>query len=254
MERIPMYRRFQKHTYRPEAYERNRRVLDMKAGDVNGDGIIDKVYLYGNVPEGPGVFADNITLVIHDGRTQRVTTVQFQSNAGYNARLFLGDFDKDHILDILVSIDSGGSGGYGYFYMYSFKNNQLREMFNVEKYNSQYTFNVAYQDFYKVRVDSPNLQTPFIIDISQKGKDYLSQYYLENGKLKKPTKGEALALGGLYPIVKNEKNTAYDLLAYQRIIGTFNADTLGYIENHLTWKDSQFISSRLSLSVPGKLI
>jgi hypothetical protein len=42
-------------------------------------------------------------------------------------------------------------------------------------------------------------------------------------------------------------------LAYQRIIGTFNADTLGYIVNQLTWKDSQFVSSRLSLSITGKL-
>lgn len=225
----------------------------MKTGDVNGDGIIDKIYLYGNVPEGPGVFADNINLVIQDGRTHRETTVQFQSNAGYNARLFLGDFDKDRIPDILVSIDSGGSGGYGYFYMYSFKNNNLREMFNVEKYNANNTFNVTYEDFYKVRVDSPRLQVPFIIDISHKGKDYLSQYYFENGKLKKPTRGEVLALGALVPIVRNEKTTGFDLLAYQRIIGTFNADTLGYIVNQLTWKDSQFVSSRLSLSITGKL-
>ena len=248
-----MYRRSQKHTYRPELYGRNQRVLDMKAGDVNGDGIIDKVFLYGNKPESPGGFSDNITLVIQDGRTHRMTTVQFQSNAGYNARLFLGDFNKDHVSDILVSIDSGGSGGYGFFYLYSFKNNHLQEMFNVEKYNSLYKFNVTYEDYYKVRVDSPRLQLPFIIDISNKGKDYLSQLYFENGKLKKPTKGEALALGALYPIVRNEKITAYDLLAYQRIIGTFNADTLGYIVNHLTWKDSQFVSSQLSLSIPGKM-
>lgn len=248
-----MYTRSQKHTYRPELYGRNQKVLDIKAGDVNGDGIIDKVFLYGNKPESPGGFSDNITLVIQDGRSHRLTTVQFQSNAGYHTRIFLEDFNKDHVSDILVSIDSGGSGGYGFFYLYSFKNNHLQEMFNVEKYNSLYKFNVTYEDYYKVRVDSPRLQLPFIIDISHKGKDYLSQYYFENGKLKKPTKGDALALGALYPIVRNEKITTYDLLAYQRIIGTFNADTLGYIVNHLTWKDSQFVSSQLSLSISGKM-
>ncbi|MNU01542.1 hypothetical protein D3C72_2449780 [compost metagenome] len=43
---------------------------------------------------------------------------------------------------------------------------------------------------------------------------------------------------------------SYDLIALQRIIGTFNADTLGYVENLLTWGGTHFISSRLSVSIP----
>lgn len=227
----------------------------MKIGDVNGDGILDYVYLYGNKPDGSGSFADHITLVIRDGRSNRSVTVHFQDNAGYNARLFLGDFDKDTTLDILVSIDSGGSGGYGFFYMYSFKNNILREMFNVEKYNNDYKFKVDYEDFYKVSVGSPQLDLLFTIDISNRGYEYVSQYYHENGKLKQPINGEVLALGSLFPIVINEKNMSNDLLAFQRIIGTTNADTLGHVENLLTWNGTQFISSRLSVGILGtKLI
>lgn len=78
-------------------------------------------------------------------------------------------------------------------------------MFDVEKYNKEYKFNVNYEDFYKVSVGSPHLDVLFTIDISNKDYDYLSQYYKENGKLKQPIKGEVLALGALYPIVTNEK-------------------------------------------------
>lgn len=241
--------------YRQFHHSRNIVLIDMKQGDVTGDGIIDNVYLYGNKPEGTGIFADNITLVIQDGRSNQITTVNLQNNAGYNARLFLGDFSKDNILDILVSIDSGGSGGYGIFYIYSFRNNIPRQMFDVEKYNQDYKFNVNYEDLYKVSVGSPPLDVLFTIDISNKGYDYLSQYYYENGKLKQPIKGEALALGALYPIVTNEKSMSYDLLAFQRIIGTSNSDTLGYVENLLTWNGTQFTSSRLSTAILGtKLI
>jgi len=225
----------------------------MKQGDVNGDGIIDNVYLYGNKSD--GIFADNITLIIQDGYSNQSTTVNLQNNAGYNARLFLGDFSKDNVNDILVSLDTGGSGGYGIFYIYSFKNNVLYEMFDVDKYNQVYKFTVNYEDFYKVSVGSPQLDVLFRIDISNKGYDYLSQYYYENGKLKQPIKGEVLALGALYPIVTDVKSMSYDLLALQRIIGTTNSDALGYVENLLTWNGTQFTSSRLSVAVLGtKLI
>lgn len=223
----------------------------MKTGDVNGDGVLDTVYLYGQVDGPPAIFADNITLVIQDGRSNKITTVHLKNNAGYNARLFLGDFNKDNVLDIMVSFDTGGSGGYGIFYIYSFRNNSLHELFNVDKYNEKYTFQVNYEDFYKVRVESPQLNVFFIIDISNKGPDYLSQYYDENGILKNPLIGGALALGALYPIITNNESYNYDLVALQRIIGPTNVDTLGFVENLLTWKDTQLVSNRLSVSIPA---
>ena len=246
-----MYRKFQERMYGNYPYSRNMVLLDMKQGDVTNDGIIDYVYLFGSKNDETEFYTDQITLHIKDGRTNRISTVNFQYNAGYNARLFLGDFSKDNVLDILVSIDSGGSGGYGYFYIYSFKNNIPRQMFDVEKYNQDHLFDVNYEDSYKVRVESPQLDILFTIDISNKGYDYLSQFYDENGKLKQPVQGGALALGVLNPIVTNNKESSYDLLAFQRIIGTTNSDTLGTIENLLTWNGAQFISSRLNVSIPS---
>lgn len=250
---IYLYGQYPNHTYNSYSRSISMNLLDVKQGDVNGDGLRDTVYLYGNSPDGN--FADNITIIIQDGHSHKNTTVNLKNNAGYNARLFLGDFSKDKVNDILVSIDSGGSGGYGIFYIYSFKNNVLHEIFDFDKYNKTYKFNVDYNDYYKVSVSSPQLDVLFIIDISNKGNDYLSQFYNANGKLKKPTKGEVLAIGALNPIVTNTKGLSYDLLALQRIIGTTNADTLGYVENLLSWNGNQFASTRLSVSIPGsKLI
>ena len=190
-----MYRQFQEQTYGNYTDSGNVALLDMKQGDVTGDGIIDYVYLYGNKHDETEIFADHITLVIQDGRSNQISTIHLQKNAGYNAKLFLGDFSKDNILDILVSIESGGSGGYGIFYIYSFRNNIPRLLFDFEKYNNSYTFKVNYEDLYKVSVGSPSLDLLFTLDISYKGYDYLSQLYDENGKLKQPVKGEVLAAG-----------------------------------------------------------
>lgn len=230
-------------------------LLDMKRGDVNGDGILDTVYLFGNKEDPSSPFSDHITVVIQNGSTHTITTVPLPQNAGYNAGLFLGDFNKDRVSDIFVGIESGGSGGYGIYYIYSLRNNDLRKLFDVEQYNEQYKFQVHYEDFYKVSVASPPLDILFTLDISNRGYDYLSQLYNEQGKLKQPVKGEVLALGALYPIVTDIKSMSYDLLALQRIIGTTNADTLGYVDNLLSWDGSAFKSINLTVSIPGtKLI
>ena len=223
----------------------------MKQGDVTGDGILDYVYLYGNKRDETEIFADHITLVIQDGRSNQISTINLQKNAGYNAKLFLGDFSKDNIFDILISIESGGSGGYGIFYIYSFRNNIPRLLFDFEKYNKSYTFQVNYEDFYKVSVGSPSQDLLFTLDISYKGYDYLSNLYDGNDKLKQPIKGEVLAASALNPIVTNQKNMSYDLLVFQRIIGISNSDTLGYIENLLTWNGTQYISTRLTTAILG---
>jgi hypothetical protein len=64
-------------------------------------------------------------------------------------------------------------------------------------------------------------------------------------------KGEVLAVAALNPIVINEKSMSHDLLVFQRIIGISNSDTLGYVENLLTWNGTQFISARLATVILG---
>src|SRR4030095_6417790 len=98
-----MYSSFHTHRFQPDRFPRDNELLDMKLGDINGDGIPDHVYLFGRKQGGPSsIFSDQITLVIQDGYSQQRTVVPLQNNAGYNAALFLGDFDQNKIPDILI--------------------------------------------------------------------------------------------------------------------------------------------------------
>ena len=240
-----------KHTEADSSTE-NTYLLDIKIGDVTGDGILDKISLYGNKPNGASeIFTDNITVVIKNGRTNQTKTITPEFNEGYSPNLFLGDFTRDNVNEIKLSIDSGGSGGYGYIYVYSFKDNNLCEIFNFDTYNKENKYRVDYSNIYKVDVGNVMLDKLFVLDISYRGYEYLSQYYNENCTLKKPVQGDVLALSSLVPIVTAEETNSYDLLALQRIIGTTNADTLGYIENLLTFDGQKFVSSRLVASIPG---
>ncbi|MBI6871996.1 VCBS repeat-containing protein [Clostridium aciditolerans] len=218
-------------------------------GDVNGDRIPDNIYLVGvKSPSSP--FIQNITLLVLDGRTGRVVSVPLNENAGYNPRLFLGDFTGDGINDILISIDSGGSGAIMYHYIYSFTNNTPQLIFNFNSYNAEYNYDVIYKDNYKVEVTSKANNIKYIIDISLKGEDYLKEIYDENGKLKRPISGFVNPLSGLYP-VDFDSNGVYELLAYQKIAGRYNADSLGYILNTLKWKGNRFVLDNQNVAIWG---
>ncbi|KAJ53731.1 hypothetical protein BD780_002926 [Clostridium tetanomorphum] len=221
-------------------------------GDVNGDGIPDNIYLTGiRTPSSP--FTQNITLVIQDGVTGRFTSIQLKDNAGYNPNLSLFDFTGDGVYDILISIASGGSGGIMYYYIYSFVSNIPKLLFDFNVYNEEYKYNVTYKDNYKVEVISKKNNTKYIIDISNRGSDYLNEIYDENGKLKAPITGFVNPLSGLYP-VDFDSNNVYELLAYQKIAGRYNADSLGYILNTLKWENNRFVLDNQYVAIFGSQI
>ncbi|TCO79385.1 VCBS repeat-containing protein [Marinisporobacter balticus] len=230
---------------------KNGHVLDFKQGDVNGDGIIDYVYLIGDKPYGEeSPFRDHIRLKIIDGKTQQEMIIPLKENAGYGPALFLGDFSGDKVDDILINIFSGGSGGYTFYYIYSFLNNQPNMIFDFEKFNAAYVYEVNYKDNYKVEVISKNTNTKYILDITYKGEDYLSEIYDENGKLKEPIEGWVNPLGGLYPI-DFQRDGTYELYAEQRIAGRYNADGLGYVQTSLKWNGQQFVPFFQTVGIYG---
>jgi hypothetical protein len=116
----------------------NTLILDFKYGDVTGDGISDNIYLIGekNFDEESN-FIENIRLVIIDGATYFVEIISFESDGGYNPRLFLGDFTGNKVDDSLISIFSGGSGGMSWYYIFSCLNNKVKKIFDYEVYNKE---------------------------------------------------------------------------------------------------------------------
>lgn len=213
-------------------------IVSSAQGDVTGDGIPDTVYLTGIRTE-DSPFIQKITLVIRDGRTGRITSVPLKSDAGYNPSIFLGDFTGNRVKDILISIASGGSGGIMYYYIYSDIGNMPKLLFDYEVFNESYKYEIIYRDQYKVDVINLTNQLKYIIDISNKGKDYLQEIYNADGTLKEPIKGFVSPLSGLYPI-DYDSNGVYELLGFQRISGRFAADALGCIQTSLEWDKEKF--------------
>ncbi|XMB87479.1 VCBS repeat-containing protein [Mycoplasmatota bacterium WC44] len=213
-------------------------MLDYKEEDINGDGISDYVYLVGNRPYGSkSPFFSNLTLLIQEGNSGCITKIPLKENAGYTPTIFLGDFTGNRVSDVLVSIDSGGSGGYAFYYIYSYLKGVPKKIFDHNDFNQYSDYDVIYKNNYQVEVHSKDKS--YIINILYKGLDYLSDIYTDKGKLKEPIKGWVNPLGGLYP-VDFKKNKIYELYATRRIAGRYNADNLGYVQTSLSWNGTEF--------------
>ncbi len=227
-------------------YRANQEVLVRKFGDVTGDGVQDEVYLVG-IPSSEGGFIREITLMIRDGRTGRVTQVAMEQNAGYMPTIFLCDFTGDDILDIKVTIQSGGSGGFNFVYIYSFANNQLRLLFDQDRYMAGKQFRAFYADGYVVVVEDEGLQLTFRIDVSTN--PAAEDLYDDNGRLIEPTEANVGPMITAIPIVLDEESGTCNLQVLTRVYGQFAADTLGYIQDYLEWTSGGWRTVREDLAI-----
>lgn len=228
----------------------NEAVIASQKGDVTGDGAIDTVYLTGNKTE-DSPFWQNITLVIQDGKNNVREKFQLKENMGYNPTLFLGDFTGNHVEDILVVMDTGGSGGTIYAYVFAFLDGKMRQVFDVDAFNERYQYGVNYENDFKAIVTSQTPQKKYTLDLTYKGEEYLSEIYNPDGTLKEPIEGWINPLGGLYPIDFDRDGT-YELEAVQGIAGRYNADGLGYMQNVLKWNGHEFAPDRQSVAIFGE--
>ncbi|MDD4834226.1 MAG: VCBS repeat-containing protein [Lutispora sp.] len=227
-------------------------VLDFKTGDINGDNVIDYVYLIGNKPYGDkSPFRSNIMLRIIDGRTGKITIIRPKENAGYNPTIFLGDFTAYKTNDILVSIDTGGSGATAYYYIYSYQNDNLKKIFDFEAFNEEYDYEVNYLNNYKAEVISKANNKRYILDLTYKGQEYLSEIYNKDGTLKEPISGWVDPLSGLFPI-DFQRNGVYELYAEQSIAGRYHADGLGYVQTSLEWDRNRFVPFFQTVGIFGE--
>lgn len=227
-----------------------KKVVQVKYGNVTGDGVTDVVYLTAvQTPGSP--FLQQITLVIQCRRTSQSFRIPLQENAGYHPTIFLGDFTGDRVKDILIVINTGGSGGTIYAYVFSFRNGRFNQIFEANAFNEKGKYDVRYQNHYKAEVTSKQPDKRYIVDLTTKGKDYLNEIYNPDGTLKKPIQGWVSPLSGLYP-VDFERDGVYELVAYQNIAGRYSADRLGYMENVLKWNGHTFESDRQYVSIFGE--
>lgn len=228
---------------------RDRKLITQQRADLNGDGIPECVRVTG-VQAPDSVAWQDIKLEIQDGATCQKTVLTPMEDAGYDPRLWIGHLAEAGSAQVLLSIQSGGSGGIGYYTIYGWTGRQYQPLFTSDAYNTEFSYAVNYLDNYTVEAVSLQNRIRYLIDLSGRDKAYLSQIYRPDGSLIQPVAGGVNPLSVLYP-VDFDGDGQYELLAYQRITGLYNADGLGDFINLLGWSGRRFALLGQSVGIFG---
>lgn len=213
-----------------------REVIAQVRGDLTGDGIPEIVRLTGTRLEDSAAFTE-IALEIQQGESCRVHCFALPENTGYSPRLILAPITAAGKQDVITSIDSGGSGGIGYYAVFSYINHTYRMIFDSEAYAAESPAQVEYADYYAAWVTAGEKAYP--LSLLGKGKDYLAGLYDASGMLRAPQMGFVSPVGLLYPADFNGDGRA-ELAIYRQVSGLYRADGLGELISVLQWKDAAF--------------
>ncbi|MDN4494639.1 FG-GAP repeat domain-containing protein [Ureibacillus aquaedulcis] len=225
-------------------------IVASQVGDVTGDGFLDWVFLVGSKQQ-DSPYITKIQLMVKNGRTNQVQAFILPESAGYDPTIWLGDLTGNGIKDIFIAIDSGGSGGIIFAYVYSSIQGKMIKIFDSVQYNERHPFKVQYANNYKAEVYSENPRKKYTLDLQNKGNEYLNVIYNADGTLKQPIEGWVDPVSALYP-VDLARNGKYDLLGMQQIAGRYHADGLGYVENLLHWNGREFLIVRQTVAIYGE--
>lgn len=214
--------------------ENGRVVIQRAAGRVFSADSRDKVVLSGKVFE-DGLYRTDIAVTIK-GKGGELTIVP-EENGGYNPHVEVVSFDgvKDQIF---YGADSGGSGGFGYYYVFDVQKGKAVTLFDAEKYPVPYT--ARYVDCFKVEVKNTDTGEIVYIYLSGRDEEYLSALYYKDGRLKSPVEAMVSAVNAASPFYLNGESR-YGLELFYRITGLYNADGLGNIVVRTSLIDGKFL-------------
>ncbi|MDO4536048.1 MAG: tetratricopeptide repeat protein [Clostridium perfringens] len=225
-------------------------IIDAKIGRVTRRCKKETVILKGDYPYNDSKFTENCKIVIKNDEGNKEYSIGV---SGYNFKLFIGNFSGRHVEDIFVCGETGGSGGYVIGILYKYSNDELKEIFNGNNFFNEYNCKAKYLDYYKVNIICNSYKKEYTLDISDKGKEVLESIYDGDGKVitnENPT----VSYMNKIEVVSILEDNLLKLQIYERIIGSNNSQTLGYIRKLVSFNDSGYKVIEQDVVTKGKNI
>lgn len=220
-------------------------------GAVVEEGKRDRVLLYGKYPN-KGFFTEGIYIEVRDGATDDfIARFIPPVDSGYKPSVMLGKFTERKTEQIFLGIDSGGSGGFQYSYVFSASDKKPETLWNFERWNKSYQ--AQFEDGYRFTVKDTDSKTFWTADVSGKNSAYLTKIFQEDGSLIAPLSGDVSGVNAVFPFY-HSVSERFGLLITQSVTGLYRADGYGYVQHLARWDDGAFRSYFTTYNLNGTLV
>lgn len=200
--------------------------------DISGDGKADLLYVIGDKFDKTSNYYEQFYYIYKDGKTGKQSVVKLPyiegySSWGYEPVVELVKLDNDNVYDLQFTSYSGGTGGFTYYNVATFKGGVYKQLLG-QKELVGVSVTGKYVDGFKAELYCKEIDKTWYQDLSfQKDTLIEMNIYDKNGKLLsdvEPWTG---------PFVNLKINEGY-ITGYESIKGLANADYIGSL--NLTYR------------------
>lgn len=199
--------------------------------DVTGDGKEDVIKIIGVPFEKGSLFLKEISMHV---KTSEGESFQTELEGGYEPTLAFKDFNHDGVQDVLVTVETGGSGGLSNYYLYSIKDAKQVELGPPEPL----TIISQFEEGYKATIRIEETGKSYSLDLLDRKTKYNRLGLYNNGKLNEPMELMVFPYSTLKPVIIRENQIGFK--GVQRISGVANADTIGFVESSWIYENGEW--------------
>ncbi len=225
--------------------------LDRDTADVTGDGILDIICLAGRKESPTDLYSQETLVLVKDGNSGKQLQIPPGPLSGaYEGTVFLGDFNGDHVSDLLVSLPAGGSGGLVLYSVLSCAGGAPQVLLDQRWLSQGPQFDVRFEDGFRTRVSNHELRRSFALELPDPKQRYVEMgVYDAQGQLLKATSGVCDAYSLLQP-QDLDRDGIFELVGFQSIWGLYHADTIGIARSVWRWRDQGWELRTLTVTRP----
>ncbi len=200
--------------------------------DVSGNGKKDSIVLKGVPYEEGTKFLKEIQLEINasNGKSYKVDL-----DPGYSPAIQYVDLNQDGVTDLFISINSGGSGGISYYYLYTLKDFKLLDLGVPDPL----VINSQFINDYKASITIDETGQSYTFDLRNRANEYERLGLYQHGKLSEPMELMVDPYSTLKPLQMKDKK--YGLMGIQAISGTNHADRIALVEAAWNYENGKWV-------------
>lgn len=195
-------------------------ILVTENRDVTGDHVADRLVIKGLKYEEDAEFLKAITLYVNTG--EKKFELPFAS--GYKPTIQFVDVNKDGVEDVFITTETGGSGGILNSFLFSFKDQNMKDL-TVPK---MVPITAQFLDNYQAML-TINGKKPLVIDLSDRKEEYEQSGIYSNGILNEATELLVDGFSTLKPVFLIGKGKG--LMGVQLVSGVYHADGVALVES-----------------------